>query len=124
MGVIKWVGFVLLSGLVGIVLYQVPICNGDSGSKSLKKLILSRDHIDETLRRAGSQAYRDVAKSVPLMLVMAVLARAFPFLPKASRGWAAAGTMMIGAAAATVGSAAYTYIEQAVSIDYREAPDE
>ena len=32
--------------------------------------------------------------------------------------------MMIGAAAATVGSAAYTHREQAVSIDYREAPDE
>jgi len=90
MGVIKWVGFVLLSGLVGIVIYQVPICNGDSGSKSLKKLTLSRDHIDETLRRAGSQAYRDVAKSVPLMLVMTVLARAFPFFSE-SQPWLGGG---------------------------------
>jgi len=74
----------------------------------LQLLDLTFQHRDLSLvalckRRAGSQAYRDVAKSVPLMLVMAVLVRAFPFLPKASRGWAAAGTMMIGATAATVG---------------------
>jgi hypothetical protein len=37
------------------------------------------------------------------MLVMAVLARAFPFLSRATRGWAAAGTLMVGAAAATMG---------------------
>lgn len=60
-------------------------------------------YIDETLRRAGSRAYRDVVRSVPPMLVMAVLARAFPFLSRATRGWAAAGTLMVGAAAATMG---------------------
>lgn len=59
-------------------------------------------YIDETLRRAGSRAYRDVVRSVPPMLVMAVLARAFP-LSRATRGWAAAGTLMVGAAAATMG---------------------
>ena len=62
-------------------------------------------YIDETLRRAGSQAYRDVVKAVPPMAVMAALARAFPFLQRTSRGWAAAGTLMFGAAAAMVGVA-------------------
>ena len=62
-------------------------------------------YIEETLRRAGSQAYRDVIKAVPPMAVMAALARAFPFLPRASRGWAAAGTLMVGAALAMAGIA-------------------
>ena len=57
-------------------------------------------YIEETLRRAGPQAYRDVVKA---MAVMAALARAFPFLSKAHRGWAAAGTLMVGMAAALVG---------------------
>ena len=62
-------------------------------------------YIEETLRRAGPQAYRDVIKAVPPMAVMAALARAFPFLSRASRGWAAAGAMMIGGAAVLVGIA-------------------
>ena len=62
-------------------------------------------YIEETLRRAGPQAYRDVIKAVPPMAVMAALARAFPFLSRASRGWAAAGAMMIGGAAVLVGLA-------------------
>ncbi len=59
-------------------------------------------YIDETLRRAGSQAYRDVVKAVPPMAMMAALAGAFPFLDRTNRGWAAAGTLMLGAAAAIV----------------------
>ncbi|MCZ6634165.1 MAG: sigma 54-interacting transcriptional regulator, partial [bacterium] len=62
-------------------------------------------YIEETLRRAGLQAYRDVIKAVPPMAVMAALARAFPFLPRASRGWAAVGTLIVGAAVAMVGIA-------------------
>jgi hypothetical protein len=56
-------------------------------------------YIEETLRRAGSQAWRDVIKAVPPMAVMAVLARAFPFVPRSSRGWIVAGTLMSVAAA-------------------------
>ena len=55
-------------------------------------------YIDETLRQAGPQAYRDVIKAVPPMAMMAILSRAFPFLPRVSRGWAAAGTLMVGGA--------------------------
>ena len=62
-------------------------------------------YIDETLRQAGSKAYRDVMKAVPPMAAMALMARAYPFLPKAKRGWAAAGASMLGAAAILVGIA-------------------
>ena len=62
-------------------------------------------YVDETLRRAGAQAYRDVIKAVPPMAVMAALAGAFPFLHPTNRGWTAAGTLMFGAAAAMVGVA-------------------
>ena len=61
--------------------------------------MMSIGYIDETLRQAGPQAYRDVIKAVPPMAMMAVLSMAFPFLPKVSRGWAAAGTLMVGGAA-------------------------
>ena len=61
-------------------------------------------YIDETLRQAGSLAYRDVVKAVPPMAAMALVARVFPFLPKASRGWAA--TAMMVATAALVGTTA------------------
>lgn len=61
-------------------------------------------YIEETLQRAGSKAYRDVLRAVPPMAIMAMLARVFPFLPKASRGWAAAGVLMIGSAAVAVGA--------------------
>ena len=74
-------------------------------SQSLGRLagpMKSIGYIDETLRRAGPQAYRDVVKAVPPMAVMAALAGAFPFLDRANRGWAAAGTLMLGAAAAIV----------------------
>lgn len=57
-------------------------------------------YIEETVRRAGPKAYRDVVVAVPPMAVMAALARAFPFLPRASRGWAAAGALMVGTAVA------------------------
>ena len=72
-------------------------------SQSLGRLagpMKSIGYIDETLRRAGSQAYRDVVKAVPPMAVMAALAGAFPFLDRSNRGWTAAGTLMLGAAAA------------------------
>ena len=55
--------------------------------------------IEETLRRAGPRAYSDVIKAVPPMAAMAIVARAFAFLPKTGRGWAAAGTLMVGAGA-------------------------
>ena len=53
----------------------------------------------------GSTGVRLFIKAAPPMAVMAALARAFPFLPRGSRGWAAAGTLMVGAAAAMVGIA-------------------
>ena len=56
-------------------------------------------YIDETLRLAGSKAYRDVIKALPPMAAVALMARAFPFLPKANRGWAAI-SVMLGAVAA------------------------
>ncbi len=75
-------------------------------SQALGRLIgpmKSIGYIEETLRQAGPRAYADVVKAVPPMAAMAMLTRAFPFLPKASRGWAAAGALMFGAAAVVVG---------------------
>lgn len=74
-------------------------------SQSLNRLagpMKSIGYIDETLRRADSQAYRDVVKAVPPMAMMAALAGAFPFLDRANRGWAVSGTLMLGTAAAIV----------------------
>ncbi len=84
----------------------IALSHGPRKPQALGRLagpMKSIGYIEETLRHAGSRAVADVVKAVLPMAAMALIARAFPFLPKASRGWAAAGTLMVGATAIVVG---------------------